>query len=180
MKDPGPYSEAELIQLLKQQDANAFVYLYDNYAPALNGIILTIIDDRHRASDILQEVFVKIWRHIDQYDPRKGRLFTWMHNVARNTAIDATRRKEWQKSKWTQPLTDHHEELEDHSSPAGIDADLKKSVRSLRAEHRALVDMSYFQGYTQAEIAEAMGIPLGTVKTRLRAALIQLKKLITS
>lgn len=154
------------------------MYLYDNYSHSLNGIILTIIDDRHLAGDVLQDVFVKIWRHIDQYDASRGRLFTWMHNVARNSAIDATRRKEWQKSKRNNPLTADHDGLADLSS--GIDPDLRKSVGVLKEEHKVLVDMSYFQGFTQAEIATILGIPLGTVKTRLRAALTQLKKLITT
>lgn len=166
--------------MLRRQDAAAFVYLYDNYSHALNGVILTIIDDRQLAGDVLQEVFVKIWRHIDRYDASRGRLFTWMHHVARNSAIDATRRKEWQRSRMNRPLTDDHDRLKDSSLPPGIDPDLRKSVGVLKEEHKVLVDMSYFQGYTQAEIAKILGIPLGTVKTRLRAALIQLKKLITT
>ena len=180
LKDPGIYSEEELIQQLRRHDAAAFVHLYDNYAHALNGVILNIINDRHLAGDILQEVFVKIWRHIDQYDASRGRLFTWMHNVARNSAIDATRRKAWQRSKKVNPLTADHDGLTDNSLPSGIDPDLRKSVGVLKEEHKVLVDMSYFQGYTQAEIATMLGIPLGTVKTRLRAALTQLKKMITT
>jgi RNA polymerase sigma-70 factor (ECF subfamily) len=156
------------------------VYLYDNYANALNGVILTILDDHQFAADVLQVVFVKIWRNFNQYDARKGRLFTWMHNVARNSAIDAIRRKDWQKNKRTDALTTGDYEISDNSLPSGIDPDLRKSVGSLKTEHKVLVDMSYFQGFTQAEIAETLGIPLGTVKTRLRAALTQLKKLITS
>lgn len=156
------------------------MYLYDNYAHALNGVILTIINDRHHAGDVLQEVFVKIWRHIDQYDASRGRLFTWMHNVARNSAIDATRRKDWQRSKRNNPLTAAHDGLTDNPLSPGIDPDLRRSVGVLKEEHKVLVDMSYFQGYTQAEISTILGIPLGTVKTRLRAALTQLKKMITA
>jgi RNA polymerase sigma-70 factor (ECF subfamily) len=180
LKDQGKYSEEELVHLLRRQDAASFVYLYDNYAHALNGVILTIISDRGLAGDVLQEVFVKIWRHIDQYDASKGRLFTWMHNVARNSAIDATRRKGWQQSKKNNPLTDDHDGLADNSLPSGVGPELRTSVDVLKEEHKVLVDMSYFQGYTQAEIAKMLGIPLGTVKTRLRAALTQLKKLITT
>ncbi|HVU97917.1 MAG TPA: sigma-70 family RNA polymerase sigma factor [Puia sp.] len=180
MKDPGLYSEEQLIQRLRQHDAAAFVYLYDNYADSLNGVILTIINDRSLAGDILQEVFIKIWRHIDQYDASRGRLFTWMHNVARNAAIDVTRRKEWQRTRSNNPLTADHDRLADNPLPSGIDPDLRTSVSVLKEEHKVLVDMSYFQGYTQAEIATMLGIPLGTVKTRLRAALTQLRKLITT
>lgn len=179
MKGPEKYSEEELIQLLRRQDAAGFVYLYDNYAHALNGVILTIIDDREFAGDVLQEVFVKIWRHIDQYDASKGRLFTWMYNVARNSAIDVTRRREWRKRRQNNPLTAEQNELSDGNMPPSGEPDLRRSVAVLKEDHKVLVDMSYFQGYTQAEIATILGIPLGTVKTRLRAALTQLKKLIT-
>jgi RNA polymerase sigma-70 factor (ECF subfamily) len=180
LKDPGSYSEELLIEQLRGHDAAAFMYLYDNYSHALNGVILTIISDRDLAGDVLQDVFIKIWRNIGQYDASRGRLFTWMHNVARNSAIDATRRKEWRISKWNKPLTPEHDGLMDNSSSSRIDPDLRKSVGILKEEHKVLVDLSYFQGYTQAEIATLLGIPLGTVKTRLRAALTQLKKLITA
>ena len=80
----GNYKEADLVLLLKQRDRSAFDYLYEQYSGALYAVVLNIITDRETASDILQDVFVKIWRQLDQYDPAKGRLFTWMLNIARN------------------------------------------------------------------------------------------------
>lgn len=179
MKGPQKYTEEELIRLLRQRERAAFVYLYDNYAAALNGVILTIIDDSHFAGDILQEVLVKIWRQIDSYDPARGRLFTWMHHIARNTAVDATRGKEWKTRIRSKTLTEDFSELPDGGSSGAGAPDLRGSVQQLKEDHRLLVDMSYFQGYTQAEIAEMLGLPLGTVKTRLRTALMKLKKLIS-
>ncbi|MBO9635590.1 MAG: sigma-70 family RNA polymerase sigma factor, partial [Chitinophagaceae bacterium] len=92
MKDAHTYSEQELVEALKQRNGKAFGYLYDNYSAALNGVIMDILQDDGSAVDILQEVFIKIWKQIEQYDPARGKLFTWMFNIARNAAIDATRR----------------------------------------------------------------------------------------
>ena len=178
-KGPQKYPEEELVQLLKQQDYAAFVYLYDRYAAAVNGVILTIMPDQDLAADILQEVFVKIWRQMQSYDPAKGRLFTWMHQIARNTAIDATRSRQWRNRRDYKPLTLEDARLPDSSSPQYLDVDLRKSVQVLKEDHKILVELSYFQGYTQAEIAEMLKIPLGTVKTRLRGAISRLKQLIS-
>ncbi|HWC54652.1 MAG TPA: sigma-70 family RNA polymerase sigma factor, partial [Chitinophagaceae bacterium] len=88
------YSEQELVTLLQQQNQQAFGYLYDNYANALHGIIFSIVKENETASDVLQEVFMNIWKKIGSYDPGKGRLFTWMLNIARNAAIDKIRSRE--------------------------------------------------------------------------------------
>lgn len=92
------YSEQELIALLRQRNDRSFGYLYDNYAGALMGVISAIISDPETARDVLQESFINIWRRIDLYDPAKGRLFTWMMNVARNAAIDKLRSKGYQNT----------------------------------------------------------------------------------
>ena len=179
LKGPNKYTEDELARLLKRQEKAALVYLYDHYAGALNGVIFNIVQDSDLARDILQEVFVKIWKQMESYDPVKGRVFTWMHHIARNSAIDAIRSKQWRKQQDSKPLTEVHAALPDNSQNLTGNLELRKSVKALPEEHKVLVEMSYFQGYTQAEIAESLGIPLGTVKTRLRVALSRLKQLIT-
>jgi RNA polymerase sigma factor (sigma-70 family) len=85
------YNEAALVNLLKQRSEKAFSYLYDNYSGALYGIIHSIITEIENANDVLLDVFVNIWKKIESYDPSKGRLFTWMRNIARNAAIDKIR-----------------------------------------------------------------------------------------
>lgn len=172
------YGEQELVLLLKQRQQTAFSYLYDNYSAALQTVILNIVTDYDHAADVLQEVFVKIWKQIDTYDHTKGRLFTWMLNIARNASIDTIRSKAWQNSKQNNELT------ENNFSAAGsvqtnIDQiGLKKIVYQLKDEHKVLVELSYFKGYTQDEISKLLDIPLGTVKTRLRTALTQLRQII--
>lgn len=163
--------------LLKQKDDQAFNYLYENYAGALYGVVKQIVADLEVANDVLQEVFVSIWRKIDTYDAAKGRLFTWMLNIARNAAIDKTRSRNYQQGLREQPLDD--ETITHPVVRSGIDDyGLKKLLFKLKDEHRLLVDLSYYQGFTHEQIARALNIPLGTVKTRLRTALTQLRMML--
>lgn len=172
------YSENELVTLLKQRNQSAFGYLYDHYAGSLYSVIVNIVPDRELANDVLQEVFIKIWKQINTYDTTKGRLFTWMLNVARNASIDTVRSKNFQRSQQNRELT---ESVHDAGGSTQTDTDkigLRKIVHKLKEDYRILIELSYFQGYTQDEISKMLSIPLGTVKTRLRGALVQLKEVI--
>lgn len=171
------YTEPELVSLLKERNNHAFAYLYDNYSGALYNIILQIVPDQDIASDVLQEVFVNIWRKIDSYDQSRGKLFTWMLNVTRNLSIDTVRSKSFQNSLKNQELP----EVSSTESNGYVQQDvdnigLKKVIEKLKKEQRVLIDLAYFKGYTHEEIAEIEGLPLGTVKTRIRSALIQLRE----
>jgi RNA polymerase sigma-70 factor (ECF subfamily) len=172
------YSESELVTLLKERQQEAYSYLYDHYSGSLYSIILNIVTDKEFASDVLQEVFIKIWRQIETYDHSKGRLFTWMLNVARNASIDAVRSKGYQKNQKNRELTENIYEVGGSTMINTDRIGLKKLVHNLKEDYRILIDLSYFQGFTQDEIAKMLNIPLGTVKTRMRSALIQLKQVI--
>lgn len=170
------YTEVELVTSLKNQDAQAFSYLYDNYSGALYTIIIQIVSDEEFANDVLQEVFVHIWRKIDTYHRSKGRLFTWMLNIARNLSIDTVRSRGYQNSKRNRELPTTECLLIDGFVQQHIDAiGLKRVLYKLKREYQTLIDLAYFKGYTHEEIAEMENIPLGTVKTRIRTALIQLR-----
>jgi RNA polymerase sigma factor (sigma-70 family) len=172
------YEESELVASLKQKDGPAFTYLYDHYAGALYGVIKQIVADAELCNDVLQETFVNVWRRIDSYDASRGRLFTWMLNIARNAAIDKTRSKMFQETQRQQPLSDN--EMQYPTIRPGVDDyGLKKMLQKLKDEQRLLIDLSYFQGYTHEQIAIALHIPLGTVKTRIRSALTQLRVLLS-
>lgn len=180
MSTTNPYSEAELVAMLKERHPLAFNYLYDHYSASLYSVILNIVPDKELSNDVLQEVFIKIWRQIDTYDTNKGRLFTWMLNVARNASIDIVRSKNFQQSQQNRELT---ESVYEAGGSTHTDIDkigLRKIVHKLKGDYKVLVELSYFQGYTQDEISKMLSIPLGTVKTRLRTALIQLKQVIKS
>ena len=172
------YSEQELVALLKEQNNDAFNYLYDHYSGALFTIINQIVPDKDTASDVLQEVFINVWRKISSYDETKGRLFTWMLNIARNAAIDKVRSKGYRDNQRTQSIAEGESGMAMSSNPVVNDVGLKKVLTTLNEEYRKLIDLSYFQGFTHEEIAKMLGIPLGTVKTRIRTAISQLRTMI--
>jgi RNA polymerase sigma factor (sigma-70 family) len=172
------YTETELVSRLKQKDEQAFSYLYDQYAGALYGLVKQIVPDTELGNDVLQEVFINIWRRIDSYDQTRGRLFTWMLNIARNASIDKIRSRNYQQGLLSSPIDEN-----DIAHPVirqGIDDyGLKKLLFKLKGEQRMLIELSYYQGFTHEQIAKALNIPLGTVKTRLRAALTQLRTMLS-
>lgn len=179
MNSKTTYSETELVFSLKQKEEQAFSYLYDNYSAALYNIINQIIPDRETSNDVLQEVFLNIWRKIDSYDADKGRLFTWMLNIARNAAIDKIRSRAYQDGMKNQSL---HDEINGYTHQAvklsTDDYGLRKLINRLKEDQKILVELSYFQGFTHEEISKSLNIPLGTVKTRIRSALSQLRILL--
>ncbi len=180
-------SETELITLLQNKDEKSFNYLYDNYSGAIYGLILKIVYDTNYAEEVIQDVFVKIWKNIDQYDASKGRLYTWMINIARNTAIDYLKSKSYQNEQKNQSISNFVDKDEANSFSLRMDnSDESKTdligmntiIDGLKPEWKELIQLAYFQGYTQVEISEMLDIPIGTVKTRTRNALLELKKLL--
>lgn len=169
--------EVELVGRLKAKDAASLGYLYDHYSAALYGIISRIIKNEDVAEEVLQDVFLKIWDKIDQYDATKGRLFTWMLNLARNQAIDKTRSKEISKDKKTTDINSFVSTVEggDISHQSVDFIGLMDVLKELSDDHRFVVTHLYLKGYTQSELAEEFNIPLGTVKTRARMAMIELR-----
>ncbi len=174
------YTEEELVFLLRQKDEPAFSYLYDNYAAALNGVIYKLVEEKELGEDILQEVFVRIWNNFSSYDAAKGRLFTWMLNITRNLTIDTLRSKGYKKQRKISGDENSVNSVADGT--AAMDRfdtlGLRKQLINLKPEQRSILELAYFSGYTQDEIAKEMGIPLGTVKTRMRNAIIELRKML--
>lgn len=172
------YSEQELVALLQTKSESAFSYLYTNYSGALLNIIRELVKSEPIAEDVLQEVFVKIWRQIDKYDATKARLFTWLLQIARNTAIDTLRSKQFNNEQKNQTLPDAVYEL--GTEGLAIDAlGLKKYVHELPADIKQVVSLGYLEGYTQQELSDMLGIPLGTIKTRMRSGVLLLRKRMT-
>ena len=172
-------SEQELVSLLWHQDKEGFNYLYDNYAAAIYGIVRKIVDEKEFADEILQDVFVKIWKNIKQFDPEKGRLYTWIINLTRNTAIDYIRSKSFQNQQKNQSIPDSVNDDEKFSTTTSVDhIGMSDVLQKLKQEWRELIILAYYKGYTQQEIAERLDLPIGTVKTRTRNALIELRNLL--
>jgi RNA polymerase sigma factor (sigma-70 family) len=174
------YTEQELVEGLKLRREDAFNYLYDNYSAAIYGVINRIVESKDTANDILQEVFVKFWEHLDKYEASKGRLFTWLVNVARNYTIDIVRSKGYRKQQLIRGDENAVSNVED--SAVRIDRfdsmGLAKRVKQLDVNQQKVIHLAYFSGYTHEEIANELGIPLGTVKSRIRAAITELRKIV--
>jgi RNA polymerase sigma-70 factor (ECF subfamily) len=161
---------------LVQRDRAFFDELYDRYAATLHGVLCTIVRDTDLAKDLLQDTFIKIWQSLESYDPKRGTMFTWMLNIARNTAIDYLRSRQHQQQQKTDELPDYVYEHEQWSVEPEVDhIGVRELLDTLDCECRRVLELAYYRGYTHSEIAEELGIPLGTVKTRLRTAITQLR-----
>lgn len=175
----GVLLETQLISGLKLRDQKSYSLLYKRYAPALLGIIRRRIKCPVQAEDILQEVFIKISKNIDTYDPSKGKLFTWLARITNNTTLDQVRSRYSRDSCQTDDIDDkicsisvyHHYSLPTDS--IGI----KDLINTLDPLQRSIIDLVYYKGYTQIEAAEMLQIPLGTLKTRWRYSMISLRHL---
>ncbi len=178
LSSPAFYTETELVAALREHDKAAFEYLYHNYKGALLTVIKQLITNEETAGDVLQEAFVLTWKNIDKYDPSKGKLFTWLYNVTRNCAINTTRSKTY-KSQQKNDSIDNYVSYTDNLPGQEVNINkigLRKQVQMLREDYKNVLELSYFNGYTHEEIARILNIPEGTVKTRLRNALIELRK----
>ena len=179
LKTKTTLSEPELVQAILEKDKNGAEALYDMYSSSLYGVIFRIVQHQEIAEDLLQDTFIRIWNSFSSYDAAKGRLFTWMVNVARNIAIDKTRSKEFRNSAKTEDIENNvliiDKQVNTIINPEPIG--LKDLIGKLKPEHKIILDLVYFEGLTHVEVAKKLEIPLGTVKTRLRNAIITLRKL---
>lgn len=172
-------SETELVAKLQNGDQQALAYLYDHYSAALFGVVFRIVNDKNAAEETLQDVFLKIWTRIASYDSQKGKLFTWMLNIARNAAIDKIRSAEITKQRKTKDISDFVSTVESNEivSQFNDGIGLQNVLQQLPHEQQVIIEYLYFKGYTQSELAEEKNIPLGTVKTRLRMAMQTLQSI---
>ena len=169
----------QLLSLLIGRDEKGFNYLYKNYSGALYGVIFSIVRYEEEANEVLQDVFVKIWNSIESFDQKKASLYTWMLNIARNSAIDRLKSKSFQNDLKNQSIPDFVNNHVGLSLEQKHDfQEVQNGVNNLRDEYKILINKAYFGGFTQEEISEELGIPLGTVKTRTRAALQELKNIL--
>ncbi|MCC6279081.1 MAG: sigma-70 family RNA polymerase sigma factor [Saprospiraceae bacterium] len=171
-------TDNQLISLLKAGDEGAYAKLYDDYSSLLYGIILRVVGDKRDAENLLQDCFVKVWQNAERYDAEKGRLATWLINIARNTAIDFTRSKYYAQKTKNQTI-DNFVDKDTGASAHVIPVDtlgLRQLVKKLPPACREVIEWMYFEGYTQQEIADNFNIPLGTVKLRARTAMQELRQ----
>jgi RNA polymerase sigma factor (sigma-70 family) len=170
----------QLIIKFKEKDALAFEQLYGMYYQSIMGVVFNIVRDTEVAEEVAQDVFMKAWNNAASYSSKKGRFFTWILNIARNAAIDKIRSKEFNKKSknldaeiFVDILQDHVN-LDNRTDAIGI----KSFVHKLADTCKKLIDLLYFKGFTQKEASENLSIPLGTVKTRNRNCLSNLREML--
>ena len=175
----GVSTEQHITTLLEAGDKYAVTLIFQHYAPAMSNIIRRILKDVALVEDVLQESLVKIWQNSRSFDPSKGALFTWLVRICRNTAIDKTRSRDFRNTEKSKQAVDIVSIAEDRGEENDLERlYMRQLIGQLSENYRKLIDLAYFQGYTQKEIAENLDMPLGTVKTRIRMALKQLKAII--
>jgi len=175
-------SDDELLDGIAQQDRAAMTALYDRYERLVYSFAVRAVRDRSAAEEIVQDVFVKVWRSAERYDASQGKLSTWLLTIARRTAIDMHRKTQ---RRLVPELMEDEQLAQVHDDDAGPEAIveahavrdiLHEALARLPDDQRATIERMYYQGYTQREIAEAMDVPLGTVKGRIRLGLSRLKE----
>jgi len=167
-----------LILKFQNNDTVAFERLYQMYAENICGAINVILNDAERSQELCQDVFVKIWEKSTSYDASKGRFFTWILRIARNMAIDELRSKSHKNQKQNL-LTNTFVDIVggSHDMERSMDTlGLEKLLIGLKEKCILLIDLLYFKGYTQKEAAEELDKPIGTIKTRLRACISNIRK----
>lgn len=176
MVDP-IYREQDLVAALKTGQRQAFSELYDRYAPNMLSVLIKLTQSEADAENLLQDTFVKVWRNIHSYDAAKGRLYTWLITITRRVALDFMRSSYFSERLQNQPVDSA---VAIHSQDEAMDRlnflGIEKPLANLEPNLRSIIEMQYFRGYTQQEIADETGLPLGTVKTRTRTALLTLRK----
>ena len=170
--------ESEIIELLKKRDEQGLSLLYDHYAAALNGLIWNILKSTPVSEEVLQQTFLKIWNNIDSYNSNKSSLFTWMSTIARNTAIDKKRLKSFERNEKTESLDINVHQVEATKIPTE-NIDVENLLKLMDPKYKSVLDHIYLQGYSHKEAAEVLEIPIGTVKTRLRMAISELREKLT-
>ena len=179
---PESISDEMLIGLIAKRDSTALEQLYDRYERPVYAFVIRMVKDAMAAEEVVQELFVRIWNAAHGLDPDKGqgKISTWIFAIARNLAID------WLRKRGRRPIEAHEEEAlervtESISTEQVVEErmlgeQMKAAIRDLKDEQKQVLELIYYKGYTQQEIASQHDIPLGTVKSRVRLALRQLRK----
>ena len=172
-------AEEKLLEAIRIKSRVGAVALYDMYSNTLYGVISRIVKNKEMAEDVLQDSFIKIWESFDKYDASKGRFFTWMSCIARNMAKDILRSRQYHEFLNTAPIDDHVEKIE-RDNHVNFNTDIVGIALwlvHLKKAQKDILELIYFKGYTHAEVACKLNIPLGTVKGRCRKGISILRSI---
>ena len=168
--------EKEIVGLLQKGDKQAITLLYENYADTLFGVILKVLNNEELAQDALQETFIKVWKKAKSYNADKAKLFTWLYRIAYNTAIDKVRSQSNKDSKEVQIEASNVYKLTSEGLNQDV-MDIKTHLKSIDEKYQIVINALFFEGMTQQEASDELEIPLGTIKSRLKIGLRELRKI---
>jgi len=177
-KSPAPRPDAaeemRLVARVRTGDQQALAELYDRYSSVVYAVALRVLQDAAAAEDVLQDIFLRLWRNPDAFDASRGSLAAWLAVIARHRSIDRLRQR--------RPETDIEKcvitssaDLRDQTERSLVIEKVRSALGEMNPDQRKALEMAFFQGLTHVEIAEKTGEPLGTIKTRIRSALRQLR-----
>ena len=184
MRSEQPHDQdVDLLKAVAARDEAALGQLYDRYRLILFGVLMRILNNREEAEDVLQEVFLQVWRRAADFDENRGRPFTWLVTLARSRGIDRLRSLAAKERVALAGAKEPSEQVSDAVADALASEQrtlVTKALAQLPEEQKSPLILAYFDGLTQSEIAAKLGAPLGTVKTRMRAGLMKLREALSN
>jgi len=171
--------DGHLMSAIRAGNQDAMAHLYDRYSPIVYSVALRVLGDTTAAEDVLQEIFLQLWRNPSSFDASRGNLAPWLAVIARNRALDIVRKR--------RPQTEIEEttvfvdvDLATDAERQRMTTKIRSTLQQMPAAQRRALEMAYFEGYSHSEISEKTGEPLGTIKTRIRTGLMLLRKAVES
>jgi RNA polymerase sigma factor (sigma-70 family) len=178
-RQPELPSDYDLLALVRQGDREAFAQVYDRYSEAAYSLAVRIVRDRDLAADVVQDAFLAVWKNARAFDPARGQASTWILTMTHNKAVDLVRRE--QRRRADQLDEDRLEVPSSEASPdhlawlSSARGQIREAMERLPEHHRQVIELAYFGGYSQSELAQILAVPMGTVKSRTFAALKALR-----
>ena len=173
------YADEDLISLVGEGDAEAFATLYDRHSRPAYSLAYRMMGGRQAAEDLLQDAFLKLWRSATSHRAERGSVRTWLLTIVHNRGIDQLRsltsRRRTQEKVEAEALTSHPSEAFAQSWRNSQREQVREALKTLPEEQLKILELAYFSGYTHVEIAELLGLPLGTVKSRMRLGLKKMR-----
>jgi RNA polymerase sigma-70 factor (ECF subfamily) len=172
-------SDLALVTAIRSGDQGAMASLYDRYSSIVYSVALRVLQDTGAAEDVLQDIFMQLWRNPGAFDASRGNMAAWLAVIARHRAIDALRRRR-PENDIGNVIVSVEPDLASEADRSRAMVKVRGALQAMPGPQRSAIEMAYFEGLTHVEIAEKAGEPLGTIKTRIRSGLLSLRKVLAA